>query len=373
MAKKLFGDVFSKSAQTIGNGGVNVAKTYEKKELNFFNPKVPTTGEQVYKCYLKFIPYYKEDGTKINELLSKTTFLTAPNATDLKGSKMIIRSGEQDRISEVCSALKRSPDPIKQKLAEKLYSQDIIYTLVHIVDNQTEPSLNGKTLIWRVPYYVHTLILDQVNKYHNDPWSFIDGCPFELKIVNELKKNGKVGPTYMQSRFVTADEVSSIPSLMYIQYINPAISETEPQTFNPNVDVEDEAKSEAFMNWLLNEKYIPRLSDYEYKEWDKETVEYIENTLSMYLNMSQMGQNLGYAQGTYQNTAPRNQIYPPMDNIAFNTPQTPHAGSESGMPFGTPQQPAQSFAPTYQKPSAPKPSTPSGGVNVDDVLAEFGI
>ena len=43
-----------------------------------------------------------------------------------------------------------------------------------------------------------------------------------------------------------------------------------------------------------------------------------------------------------------------MDNIVFNTPQTPHAGSESGMPFGTPQQPAQSFAPTYQKPSAPK-------------------
>lgn len=160
--------------------------TYTKDE-NIYSPKV-AKGEK-YTATLKFLP--NPYNTEENILKKYTNFLINP-ANDKKMYVDCPTSvDEKSIIREIYVELYNSDNASDNELANSFKRKMNCYSLVQIIEDNQNPDLVGKIMVYKYPIQIYKQIENLINDEDepNNPFDIFEGRSLKLKIENKTFYN----------------------------------------------------------------------------------------------------------------------------------------------------------------------------------------
>lgn len=223
----------------------------------------------VYKAIIRFIPWWQDP--KHGSIQEKwVCWLEDPISQKGKAIDCPSSIGKSSILQDMYWKLKKSDNIAMQKKADIFSRRHTFASLIQIIKDQQQPELEGKILVWRYGVKVWEKINAELKPLigeKHDPFDIINGKMFALVITKVSGFNN-----YDQSKFLSEKVPLCIPD------DNGKLTPIKP-TSN---------KQEVF-NWVKTNS--PDLTKYSFKEWDKETEEYVNHIIKSVTGQSNVSQN----------------------------------------------------------------------------------
>lgn len=243
----------------IFNLGVEDVETHSPSQGSatneIYKPTADDGKDGTYKALIRFVPNPENPR---NSLIQKYVHWL----TDSNGDGKLVDSpscvGDKCPIADVFWKLRNSDSAVDRKASEKLKRRQQYYSLIKIIKDPQNSELEGKYMIFKFGYKIKEKIDTELKPDFGEPTQVFDlfeGKNFELIINRQGDYNN-----YDKSKF------SSSRSAVLIS--------GEPAERTKEVM--------ALIKTELDE--APSLKSYEYKAWDNDTREFVNNVLKMYLN-----------------------------------------------------------------------------------------
>jgi hypothetical protein len=231
-------DVFNLQAESF----VNAAP---KKLLDTYEPAADKGRDGTYEAVIRFLPNHKNPS--LSKVHKYRIWLQDP--TEEKGFYVDCPSsvGKKSVLKDLYWKLKKSTSAREQEIADQFSRADTYYSLVQIIEDKNEPTLEGKIMVFRYGIKINTKIealLKPTRGAVVNPFDLFDGKDFTIKITKKNKWNNFDQCAFEGDRVAITLPGESSP-----------IQKT----------AEDKARTLA---WLKENS--PDLERYEFKEWSDE-------------------------------------------------------------------------------------------------------
>lgn len=242
----------------------------KKSDNSVFAPSSDKGKNGIYKAVIRFIPNPKNPK---NSIISKRTcWLVDPLTSKGKYVDCPSSVGKPSPLTNTYWKLKNSESVKEQELAKSFSSAPSYYSLVQIIKDENNKENEGKIMIFKYGLKIYNKIQAELNPEIGTPhipFSLLEGRLFQLSISKVSGYNN-----YDSCSFLS-----------------------EPGTFIINSDngsLETVKLTESNKGTMLNRvgEYIvnnsPVLEQYEFKDWNDETTEYVNTVIN-----NTIGRNLG--------------------------------------------------------------------------------
>lgn len=220
---------------------------------DLYRPKPDNGKNGMYESLIRFLPNLKNPR---KPYVRKYTYWLEDS--DGKGFSVDSPStiGEKCPIQDMFFKLRNSESAIDKKNAEMLKRREVYYALVQVIDDENDKDLEGQIKVFKFGYKIKQKIDEEMNPKYDEPVQIFD--PFEGKNF-QLSISKQAGfPNYDSSKFQ---------------------SRTSPMTINGNNVPETDEGKRSIIEYLENG---PDLSNFDYKPWNEEIRERVNNVLSQY-------------------------------------------------------------------------------------------
>ena len=222
----------------------------------------------IYKSIIRFIPWHEDP--KHGSIQEKWVAWIEDPLTQ-KGRAVDCPSsvGKPSVLQDMYWKLKKSDNVAMQKKAEIFSRRHTFASLIQVIKDQQQPELEGKILVYRYGIKIWEKINAELKPLigeKHDPFDILNGKLFALVITKVSGYNN-----YDQSKFLNEKISLCIPKDGKLTPIN-----------------EKTNKSDVF-NWVKDNS--PDLKKYEYKEWDKDTEDYVNHIIMTVTGQATVSQN----------------------------------------------------------------------------------
>jgi hypothetical protein len=243
----------------IFNLGVEDVETHQPQSSGSSNEVYKPTADDgkdgTYKALVRFVP---NPANPRNSLIQKYVHWLTDSSGDGKLVDSPSTVGERCPIADVFWKLRKSDSAVDRKASEKLKRRQQYYALIKIIKDPQNPDLEGTYKIFKFGYKIKEKIDAELKPEFGEPTQVFDlfeGKNFELIITRQGDYNN-----YDKSKFSASR--SSI------------VMNGSPAERNPETMAAIKAELDA----------APSMASYDYKPWDEETRNFVNNVLRMYLN-----------------------------------------------------------------------------------------
>lgn len=291
-----------------------VAET-NPQALNEFRPSAKKGQAGVYQAYIRFLPNPKNPA---NGSIAQKYAAYITNYADNTSRWVDCPSsqGLPDPIQDTYFSLKKSANPNQVKAADAFSRKARYASLIQVIDCKSEPSLNGRVLVWPYGKKIYDKIVAEMNPGNamvsaKNPFNMIQGRPFWVKVkevtgFNNFDDSGFFDP--------------NVPINVSVPYNGTLVPVTAESIQNPEF-------AQIVNTWLTTE--APSLDPYMYHEWDDDTKTFVMNAI----NAAKNPNVIVNGQGTMANNGFGAQVQNGFNNAPTGMPQqTPVMGGMPGMP-----------------------------------------
>jgi len=273
----------------IFNLSVNDVETHKAAASNtndvIYKPSADDGKDGTYKALVRFVP--NPENPRKSLVRKYVHWLTDPS-----GSGRLVDSptsvGEKCPIQDAFFRLRKSDSAIDRKMSEKLKRREQYYSLIKVIKDPQNPSMEGQYMIFKFGYKIKEKIDEELSPAFGEPTQVFDlfeGKNFELIITRQGDYNN-----YDKSKFS-----ASTSAVM----VGDAPAERTPESMQA---IKAELES------------APSLSVYEYKPWDDSVRDFVNQVLSQYVT------NPGRSMGAV--TAPKS-APTPVATVTESAPAAP--------------------------------------------------
>lgn len=243
----------------IFNLSVNDVETHKAAASNtndvIYKPSADDGKDGTYKALIRFVP--NPENPRKSLVRKYVHWLTDPS-----GSGRLIDSptsvGEACPIQDAFFRLRKSDSAVDRKMSDKLKRREQYYSLIKIIKDPQNPSMEGQYMIFKFGYKIKEKIDEELSPAFGDPTQVFDlfeGKNFELIIARQGEYNN-----YDKSKFS-----ASTSAVM----IGDSPAERTPDSMQAIKTELDTA---------------PSLSVYEYKPWDDAQRDFVNQVLGQYIS-----------------------------------------------------------------------------------------
>ena len=257
-------DIFNTNPKEFEN------KPQSSESNNMYKPKAKDGKGNVYKSYIRFVPNI--ENPKLPYIHKFVHYLR-----DEEGDLHVVDSPttvgkKNDPLTKRFFSLRNSNNPKDKKKSSDLKRSETNYALIQIVKDDNRPDLAGKIMIFRFGQTIREKLEDMMfppddnsddDFVKNEPINVFDPMDapvFELNITLKEQFNN-----YNNSKFIE----KRVPILLLDE--NNKLKE-------PTND--DDGKKKIISHLKENS---PSISDFEFKNWDDETEQFIHRILKKYV------------------------------------------------------------------------------------------
>lgn len=370
----------------------NLDTTKHETQTHEFRPRANKAADKVYKATVRFLPYWQNPS---NSLQSKYTVWLENKMThekrELDDPSTV---GEPSVFTQVFFELRNSTNPVLKENS-KMFSRRLRYAaLVQVLSCPSEPSVEGKILVWRFGTKVANLIEQQIQPIAEQiqpvsPFSLLSGRALALRVTITNSGNGQGGYDNFDGSmfFDSADDTTKVKCPV-----------TDAQGKVTWVPINSETiKNENFRNtvneWL---KSGPDFEQYAYHPMTDDDKKFVMDVVNIARNPQA---SIAAAQASFAsgfNTAPATQpvgdvgipssfspqapvapVAQPIPHVQAPTmdvaaPAAPQSGfsQSTGIPGNLDEILGSSAAPV-QPVTPAAPAAPAGGISLNDVLGDI--
>lgn len=334
---------------------------------NEFRPKTTKAPNGVYEALIRFIPWAQNPS---ESLVSKNTAYLTNLKTGQKREVDTYPNSYQCPVANTFFALRDNANPVLKERANMFSRRQRYAALVQIIQNNIEPALVGKVMVYRFGVKIHrklteiqeqSSLLSGVGGGSTSPFSLLGAPTFYLK---QIKEGGFENVD--QSRWIQSTEATAVkcPIKGPDGQIQKWIPITEQTLADANF-------KQIVTQWLTSDE-IPSLEPYKFHEWSDETRNFVSECIKVAMDPSSPTQSQNTtptAGGIFNNAAPMAPVA-----AAQATPVTPVAPAAPVAPTVPPVNVAAPAGGLDFSTQAPAPQTAPGGfgasniTGLDDIL-----
>ena len=334
---------------------------------NEFRPKTTKAPNGVYEALIRFIPWAQNPS---ESLVSKNTAYLTNLKTGQKREVDTYPNSYQCPVANTFFALRDNANPVLKERADMFSRRQRYAALVQIIQNNIEPALVGKVLVYRFGVKIHrklmeiqeqSSLLSGVGGGSTSPFSLLGAPTFYLK---QIKEGGFENVD--QSRWIQSTEATAVKCPIkgpdgQIQRWVPITEQT----------LADANFKQIVTQWLTSDE-IPSLEPYKFHEWSDETRNFVSECIKVAMDPTSPTQSQNTtptAGGIFNNAAPMAPVA-----AAQATPVTPVAPAAPVAPTVPPVNVAAPAGGLDFSTQAPAPQTAPGGfgasniTGLDDIL-----
>lgn len=341
-----------------------VTTEVNEQAANEFRPSYKKGTGGVYEAYIRFLPnpLNPADGSIVFKYSVKLkNFATNQERwLDCPSTK-----GQPDIIQDTFFLLRKGT-PMQQE-ASKAFSRGARYaSLVQVISCISDPTLNGKVLVWSYGKKVHDKIDGEMHPSNSmikarNPFNMLQGRPFYVKCKQVSGYNN-----FDESNFFDSDQVN-----VMVPYNNTYLPVTMENIQNPDF-------AQTVNKWL--NEVAPSLEPYSYHEWTDDDRQFVTDAINAAMNPNLVVT----ASAPAQTTSFGNQFVNPQQPAGMPMGGGFNGGMNMGnpgmgmgsmpgmtMPTGTPATaPASNFGAMPVQQQVPT-QMPNPGMNVPGMGANF--
>ena len=218
-----------------------------------------------YRALIRFMPFIDQDKvqTTIERWECYLKNVNDENAIFVVSPKTI---GKKCPIRELGWKLYSSDSAIDKANSKKINVYQQWYALIEVVKDVQHPEYNGKFMIYQFGKKIHDKIEDALkgSEFSSpiNPFHFLDAPLFEINLTKSTQKmdNGREVTEYSACKF---------------------IDKKSPLHFDEGKTLEQSRESmDEYIKWL--ETGAPKINDYQWKEWNQETIDKVNANLATY-------------------------------------------------------------------------------------------
>lgn len=316
--------------------------TTDGGNLTEFRPKYSKGQNEEYIATIRFIPNPRD--FKHSIITKNVAFLKEPNG---QGGRYIDDPdtiGEKSPIKEAFFMFYNSTDARIKNFSNAFSRSQQSYALVQVLACPAEPKLVGKILVWKFGQKVKKKIDTEMNttmpgQSPHHPFDLFMNRLFYVKVTKQSGGQGqKPYNNFDECQFYDTQYPSNC---MLMEVGQDAVGNPQyVQVTRENCNTPEQ--QQAVLKYL--EEKCPKLEDYEYKPWDVETTNYVNQKIAEYTALA-TGQALPGMMGQAQQMAAASAM--------VGNQGVPMQGTAIPMGSAPIQQPMQ---PMQQIPTAPQGS-----------------
>ena len=341
---------------------------------NEFRPKTTKAPNGVYEALIRFIPWAQNPS---ESLVSKNTAYLTNLRTGQKREVDTYPNSYQCPVANTFFALRDNANPVLKDRADMFSRRQRYAALVQIVQNNIEPALVGKIMVYRFGVKIHrklmeiqeqSSLLSGVSGGSTSPFSLLGAPTFYLKQVKEGGFENVDQSRWIQSTEATAVKCPIKGADGQIQQWVPITEQT----------LADPKFKQIVTQWLTSEE-IPSLEPYKFHEWSDETRNFVSECIRVAMDPTSPTQSQNTtptAGGIFNNAAPMAPVAAPQ--AAPIAQAAPVAAAPTAAPQAAPVVPPVNVAAPAGgldfSAQAPAPQTAPGGfgasniTGLDDIL-----
>ena len=226
------------------------------KNVGEYAPTADKGQSGVYKSIIRFVAWWQDPEHSMLEkwvcwlvdpVTNRGRFVDCPSSV-----------GKPSILQDMFFKLRKSESIQEQKKSMIFSRRHMFTTLIQVIKDDQNKEAEGKVLIWRFGKKIYDKIQAEkkplIGEPH-EPFDLIDGKAFALIITKVADFNN-----YDQSRFLD----KKIPLLL-------------PTKEGKLQQINEKTLKETVFNFLKENS--PDLKKYEYKEWDQETHDYVNQVI----------------------------------------------------------------------------------------------
>ena len=241
-----------------------------------FKPAAKKGQGQIYEAVIRFIPNPEDPQNK--SIVSKNTaFLKNPLTNVQKEVDCPSTVGQPDPIQDTFFALRNSDNPVLKENSKMFSRRQKHASLIQVLNCKSEPGLEGKILVWSYGIKIHEKIYNEMNPpmgTPRNPFNMFTGRPFYVKVKLVSGFNN-----YDDSQFIDLQNPNDGAMKILIKNSK---GEDFWQPITSDVVNKNPKVKELVFNYL--KENCPSLQQYEYKDWDDETRQFVNTCISFYSN-----------------------------------------------------------------------------------------
>jgi hypothetical protein len=243
----------------IFNLSVNDVETHNQAASSstdlVYKPSADDGKDGTYKALIRFVP--NPENPRKSLVRKYVHWLTDPS-----GAGRLVDSptsvGEQCPIQDAFFRLRKSDSAVDRKMSERLKRREQYYALIKVIKDPQNPALEGQYMIFKFGYKIKEKIDEELSPAFGEPTQVFDlfeGKNFELIITRQGEYNN-----YDKSKF------SATTSAILVNDKPAERTQENMQVIKAELDA------------------APSLSIYEYKPWDDQTRDFVNQVLGQYIS-----------------------------------------------------------------------------------------
>jgi hypothetical protein len=252
-------------------------------------------SKEGYKSTIRFLRNLTRDGKIGPAAIEKHIhYVDLPNHPDLRGYYECAKNYSPK--CDLCTfywKLAKSNNQADVEKAELIGRSTKYYSYVMIMEDQQNPELVGKIMIFSYGYQIKQKIdaerKGEVSGDKVNVFDFVNGKDFRLIIKEKTKKNGNAVPTYEFSQFLAESP---------IKIYNEKTQKFVPATVDDDGKISDPKWQIKIKETLLGRDENVNLEDHIAKEWDDETSSKVEKVISIL-----SGDDIDFAEDSIKNAS----------------------------------------------------------------------
>lgn len=204
-------------------------------------------------------------------------YVDLPNHPDLRGYYECAKNYSPK--CDLCTfywKLAKSNNQADVEKADLIGRSTKYYSYVMVIDDQQQPELNGKIMIFPYGYQIKEKIeaekKGEVSGENINVFDFVKGKDFRLIIKEKTRKNNKSVPTYEFSQFL---------SVSPIKLFNEKTGKFLEAKVDDDGKISDKKWQSKIKETLLGRDENVNIEDHMAKEWDDEMVNKVEKVISV--------------------------------------------------------------------------------------------
>ncbi len=246
MSKNNAFDLFDVSVDNIKDNTVSL-------DQDLYKPSPENGRNGTYSSIVRFVPWH---GDTHNPIIKKwTVFVEDPITSKKRTVDCPSTVNEKSVLRELFFKFYNSNSAIDKELANKFKRKRACYALVYVIEDKNRPELEGKIMVFRFGAILLEKILNEMQPKGigrpRKPFDPFLGRPFSLVVS---KRGGYAN--YDSCEF---------------------LDESWPLVINGKTIDRETTEPSEILEWLKANS--PDLSKYEYKKWDEQTVEFVNEAI----------------------------------------------------------------------------------------------
>jgi len=263
-------DIFNLSVNDVETHNQAASSTTEV----VYKPSADDGKDGTYKALIRFVP--NPENPRKSLVRKYVHWLTDPS-----GSGRLVDSptsvGEKCPIQDTFFRLRKSDSAVDRKMSERLKRREQYYALIKVIKDPQNPALEGQYMVFKFGYKIKEKIDEELSPAFGEPTQVFDlfeGKNFELIITRQGEYNN-----YDKSKFSASTSAIMVG------------------------DKPAERNQESMQAIKTELDAAPSLSVYEYKPWDDQTRDFVNQVLGQYI--SNPGRAMGAVSAAPAKSAPK--------------------------------------------------------------------